>query len=48
MVKGIISSHKLGKKDRQLPKITNGDFKTTSLTHNCHDISNEEVVAADK
>ena len=40
MGKGIGCGHKIGKKNRQQPVITNGTLKTTSLTNNCHDTYN--------
>ena len=48
MVKLIDFSQKLGKQNRQKPVVKNGTFKTTSLTTNCHDTSNDNIVVVEQ
>ena len=41
MVNGIGRAHKLGKKNRKIPVVTNGTLKTASLDTNRHDTPKE-------
>ena len=48
MINGIGRTHKLGKQNRQLPVVTNGNLNIVLLNSNMHDKSNENIDVASK